>query len=197
MKNSEPSLDKFLRCLVNNCRNSESYYKIHIYGDKGLPNYPSKQYPRILAYFIKYVREDSVFIYTRDSDNITLDTLEAKFCVITEKVLTDKNRFQVLPEFNKLSKSNYIITNRSNNIINLHHCSVPKSLEFQVANIYMKKEQFDIPKTIQNEDHRFLDEIIARTGLNKIELLKFSVSHLINEPWMIKISEYLNAHSYL
>lgn len=180
-------LNKFLSCLATNYRRHKFFYKNFIFGDNGRPSYMNKYYPKILVNNVIHCREDVLFIVTEDSDFSKFKDLQKIWTEITLKTIKNKNSFGILPQFQKSSKNCFKVTNRSNNVINLHYCVVPRSLEYQVAKIHMVGHNLCISNSIQNDFHAFLNEVANLLDLNIKELIEKSVEMLQSEVWLKSI----------
>ena len=147
----------------------------------------NKYYPKILVNNIIHCREDVLFIVTEDLDFSEHKELQNIWTEITLRTIKNKNSFQILPKFKKSSKKCFIVTNRANNLIKLHYCIVPRSLEYQVAKINTEIHNLCISNSIQNNDHGFLNEVATLLGFSIKELIENSVELLHNEVWVKSI----------
>lgn len=184
-------VNKFLFCLATNYRRHEFYYKSFIFGDNGKPGYLNKFYPIILVNNVIHCREDVLFIITGDSDFIETKDLQKKWTEITLRAMKNKNSFQILPQIKKKSNKSFIVKNKGNNLINLHYCLIPRSLEYQVATIYVRKHNLNIPNSIQNNDHEFLNEVATQLNLTVKDLIEKSLGLLQNEEWVEEIKNLI------
>lgn len=179
-------IDSFLRCLGNNCSRS-SYYKYIIWGNEGRKALLDKYYLSILKNVIKKFREDVLLIVIEDSDNRDLTNLIDRWCENTKRTLTNKKTFQTLFPFNRTSDKTIEINIRSNNIVNIYYNIVPQSLEYQVANANMARNNLEIDETIQQDYHRFLKKVANLLGSDVEYLIKSSVNLLKDEVWVKKL----------
>jgi len=177
-------INKFLSCLAKNYRRHNFFYKNFIFGDNGRPSYLNKYYPKILVNNIIHCREDVLFIVTEDSDFSKSKDLYNNWTKITLKTIKNRNSFQILPQFQKSSITCLKVTNSDNNLINLHYCVIPRSLEYQVAQINMVGNNLCISNSTQNNFHEFLNEVANHLGLKIKELIENSVELLQNEVWL-------------
>ena len=151
----------------------------------------NKYYPKILINIINKFREEVLFIIIEDSDNRDLTSLIDKWYENTERILTNKNSFGKLFPFNKISDKSIEINIRSNNIVNLHYSIVPQSLEYQVANANMVRNNLKIDKIIQKDYHRFLEEVTNLLGSEVECLIESSVKLLYDEVWVKELVDLI------
>lgn len=190
-KRSSGELDPFLRCLGNNLNERTAFYKYFIWGNLGRPIYLNKYYPKILTMIIKHFRENTLFIVSEDSNSNNINDLKKKWNDITVKTLGDKNKFQMLPPLNRLSDENHQIKIRGNNYISLYYCIIPINLEFQIADINNITSNLNIQKDIQNNHHKYLEEVSKILNLSIEDLIKSSVDLLLTKDWLRKIKNLM------
>ena len=191
IKSFAEELGIFLSCLARNYERNVSYYKNFVFGDNGRPGYLRKVYPKILVDNILRCREDVLFIVTEDLDFNELNNLLRVWDEITLETVKNRESFSNLPEFQNQSEKCIKVTSLSNHSIQIHYCGVPRSLEYQVAKINMEKHNLKILNPTQNNDHKFLNEIVDKLKVDKKELIEKSVQLLQNEDWVIEIKELI------
>lgn len=167
-----------------------SFYKNFIYGNSG-KDYIKSHYPRILINIIKHFREEVLFIVTRDINTGNHSNIVKCWSNITINTLSNKRKFQILPSFKLINAENYLVEFGDNNQIQLYLILIPKSLEYQIAMQNMIKDKLIVPNEIQNNDHEFLKYISELKNCNVEELIKSSITLLIQQIWLISISKLI------
>ena len=191
LKSFVEELGIFLSCLARNYERNVAYYKNFVFGDSGKPGYMRKVYPKILVDNILRCREDVLFIVTEDLDYNEINNLLRVWNEITLETLKNMESFSILPKIQNQSEKCIKVTSLSNHSIQIHYCGVPRSLEYQVAKINMKKHNLKILNLTQNSDHKFLNDIVDKLEVDKKELIEKSVQLLKNEDWVKEIIDLI------
>jgi len=185
------NLASFLNCLGQNCSFQKAYYKYFVYGDNGRPGYLKLEYPRILSLIITRFRENTLYLFTEDSDNYDNGVLQRNWKENTISTLNNRRFFGRSPNYNSSSIGMLKIEMKNNNFIKINHCLIPNSLEFQVASVHMEENRLDIENYEHMDRHDFLREVSTKLEIEEKELIRLSFDLLQNENWVRVISRLI------